>query len=495
MFKSIILKIKSFAYWGELLCALLGVLFVTIVATWESPLYPYSYGYDASFFSMMGRAILEGKVPYRDYFDIKGPVFFFIEAIGQFFVKGRVGVYLLECIATASSFVILYKICRFYKLSIKKTAFVFAPVIFVFTTTMWGGNTVEEFLLPLNLLCIYYGILFMKGRKNDIGLAFFFGIVFMIGVLSKITVIAPMASVCLCVFIYLIYKKRFRDLFIAILLFICGCILVAAPVCIYFALRDSFDDFILAAFITAFKRSTDYYEGFSLKWESYLIICYACFVSFWGRIKYKGIEKWMLLSLSVVTFVALHFGTPFDYYFTTTIPLFAFSTILVCRDVKLLYFLKDKKFRYVLNNLILLVVGITISTMVYNKKSVDKIFEWVNLYNSESEYEEYLEFKEIFSLIPKNEQDDVFCIESGMIVYEVNQKLPGSKYPVNYPYFTDLYPPSYNQVLARLNKNPPKWIVSEGIETFELVEIRDCVMQKYKKILDNSKDQLWLRID
>ena len=488
------MKDKIFRYRGELLAALSGILFITIAATWESPIYKGAYGFDASFFSMMGRAILEGKVPYKDYFDIKGPVFFFIEAIGQFIHRDRMGVYIIECIAAAAAFVYLYKICQFYKLSVRKTFTVFAVTVFVYITTLWGGNTMEEFMLPFNYAALYYGLLFLKKRSDDLGVAFFFGIAVSVAVLSKVTTAAPVFAVILCVICYMLNKKQIKELLLCAFLFIAGFLVIAVPVVIYFYFRGALADFVNAAFVIAFKRGTDYYEGFSIKWESYLIICYVGFITFFTRIKYKGVEKYMLLSLSIVTFLLLHLGTPFDYYFTTILPLLSFSAILVCRDVKLLYLISGKQFRYVLNNMILMIIGIVVALMYYNGKTILKLYECYDIVKTQSEVEVYEYYKEIYSLIPEYEYEDVFCIESGMILYEVNQVLPQNKYPVNYPYFTELYPPCKQEVLDKLYKDSPKWIVSEDMEHFEILEIREFVLDHYIKVTDNPRDELWLKV-
>ena len=488
------MKDKIFRYRGELLSALLGILFITIAATWESPLYKGSYGFDASFFSMMGRAILEGRVPYKDYFDIKGPAFFFVQAFGQLIHRDRLGVYIIECVAASSAFVFLFKICKLYNFSIKKTVAVFFVTVYVYVTTLWGGNTVEEFMLPLNYAALFYGLLFLKGKSKDLGVAFFYGIVTSFAVFSKVTTAAPAYAVVICVIIYLISHKRYKDLFICIGLFVAGFISVAAPIFLYFYLRNALPDFINAAFVVAFKRSTDYYEPVSLKWESYLIICYVGILMFIARIKYRGYEKALLLAMSVITFIALHFGTPFDYYFTTALPLFSFISILICRDAKLLYFIKGKKFKYVLNNMIIAIIGLVVALMFYNSKTLNKLYECYRIASTQSEMEAYENYKDIFSLIPEYEYKDVFCIESGMILYEVNQVLPENKYPVNYPYFTELYPQSKKEVLYRLNKYPPKWIVSEDMEHFQIDEIREYVLDHYMKVTDNPVDELWLKI-
>ena len=41
--------------------------FIYVFSLWTSPLYKNWYGCDASFFTLVGRGILEGKVPYRDF--------------------------------------------------------------------------------------------------------------------------------------------------------------------------------------------------------------------------------------------------------------------------------------------------------------------------------------------------------------------------------------------------------------------------------------------
>ena len=66
-----------------LLLLALSALFLLIFSLWTSPFYRHWYGCDCSFFTMVGRGITEGMVPYRDFFDLKGPYFFFIEALGQ----------------------------------------------------------------------------------------------------------------------------------------------------------------------------------------------------------------------------------------------------------------------------------------------------------------------------------------------------------------------------------------------------------------------------
>ena len=75
---------------------LVTVVFLLAFSLWTSPFYRNWYGCDASFFSMVGRGITQGLVPYKDFFDLKGPYFFFIQALGQLLHKDRTAAFLIQ---------------------------------------------------------------------------------------------------------------------------------------------------------------------------------------------------------------------------------------------------------------------------------------------------------------------------------------------------------------------------------------------------------------
>ena len=91
---------------------LYGCIFMLLASSWSSPIFKESYGYDSAWYSTVGRALLAGFVPYRDLFDLKGPAFFFYEAFGQLFLKGRNGVFLIQCISGGISAVLMYRIAK-----------------------------------------------------------------------------------------------------------------------------------------------------------------------------------------------------------------------------------------------------------------------------------------------------------------------------------------------------------------------------------------------
>ena len=143
--------------------------FMLAFSLWTSPINKNWYGCDASFFTLVGRGMLAGKVPYRDFYDLKGPYFFFIEALGQLISRGHVGIYALQTVALFSSLVLIYKFARLY-IPHKKALGVIVFFLLAYISLLWGGNCLEEFPLPLNLLAVYlnFSLFMIQARwKHD----------------------------------------------------------------------------------------------------------------------------------------------------------------------------------------------------------------------------------------------------------------------------------------------------------------------------------------
>lgn len=51
---------------------------------------------DSAVFIAMGEMFLDGKIPYKDFFDHKGFVLIVIEAAGQLFIRGRDEIFILQ---------------------------------------------------------------------------------------------------------------------------------------------------------------------------------------------------------------------------------------------------------------------------------------------------------------------------------------------------------------------------------------------------------------
>ena len=265
-----------------LIFLIIAFIFTYVSSLWTSPAYKNWYGCDCSFFTMVGRGITQGLVPYKDFFDLKGPYFFFIEALGQFIHKDRLGAFIIQVIFASFSFSLVWEMARLYLGRAKSIA-----VVVIFTigqiSMLWGGNTLEEYMLPVNLVVVYLTMRFLKDKSLKTDnippyLPIVSGLCFGIIMFAKVTVGAPIMGLCLAIGLSLLAYKKIKGFFMYCLYFLLGLLIAAVPVLIYFAYHRCLLYMFYCVFDFAFKRGTDFSEPFTLEWEIKMIGCYIGFV-------------------------------------------------------------------------------------------------------------------------------------------------------------------------------------------------------------------------
>ena len=126
---------------------------------------------DSSIFIYMGHRVLQGDIPYRDMWDHKGPLIYYINALGLLLADGRWGVWSLELMAVATA-----TLLGFY---VFKRAFGLWPALFAATLfvvelrlVLDKGNMTEEYALPLQMLLLWLICRAIESRRT----AYYFGI-------------------------------------------------------------------------------------------------------------------------------------------------------------------------------------------------------------------------------------------------------------------------------------------------------------------------------
>ena len=89
---------------------LLSAGFVYYFSGTTSPVIPDYYGDDSAVFQVVGKAWTNGKIPYIQAFDHKGPFIFFVEALG--YLIGNYGVLLMQWLFMSANFFGIFKIAR-----------------------------------------------------------------------------------------------------------------------------------------------------------------------------------------------------------------------------------------------------------------------------------------------------------------------------------------------------------------------------------------------
>ncbi|GAB4549112.1 MAG: hypothetical protein Fur002_26190 [Anaerolineales bacterium] len=217
-----ILPRSAFAAWLALLSA--GIL------SNPSTSYP---GRDSGIFLYIGALILKGKIPYRDVWENKGPLIFYLNALALWLGGGsRWGVWMLELIFLLAAGVLAYVI-------LKQTANSFAALAgtFIFITAagnaLQGGNFSEEYALLFSFIALF---LFLKSeeapRKKIHPLLI--GVTLGLNILLRPNNISVQAAIAGAYFIEALFSKEYKLLFARAARMTAGALLALAPAGLYF---------------------------------------------------------------------------------------------------------------------------------------------------------------------------------------------------------------------------------------------------------------------
>ena len=139
-------------------------------ATRSSFLYPCNDWNDANSYFSVGKALFNGKMPYRDVFDQKGMYLYFFYGLAWLASpRDFLGVFFLEVILAAFD---LAGICRILSLYVKKsTALCASPLVLavvVCSRSFYWGGSAEEVCFPFLVWGLYFSLAyFQKGYPHE----------------------------------------------------------------------------------------------------------------------------------------------------------------------------------------------------------------------------------------------------------------------------------------------------------------------------------------
>lgn len=391
IFQNLILWILSFVS---------SVLFLLFYSIATSPLTSY-YGEDSAFYAMVGAAMKHGMLPYRDFYEMKGPYMFWIEYFGQLISEGRFGTFCIQTINMTLTIGIILCIVNLLlkKKTVKKIqrfVIYICSVLFsllIISFTFEGGNLTEEFSYPVMVLCLYLCMRYFDDQNRSpvsdhpLKIGFIYGMAFGFFAFVRIINAAFLGAVLLTIVIYLIFKKNWKNILQNAVVFIAGVIVAILPACIWALMQGILKDMIRQVFVLAFSYSTELNtaDRFMLVknfvWPMIVIGMVSIFLYFTGSKK-----KWPLLLLSVssavILLIAVSMGDGYLHYFSLQLP----------NAVLALYFLIST----CLGN-----CETDINNQNYNKESIQK----KNLCNTKKEPQKNDE-ENVLKKIQKDNQDN-----------------------------------------------------------------------------------------
>ncbi len=303
------------------------VIFLFSIGT--SPFYGNYYTGDSSIFITIGKAMKEGKIVYKDIFDHKGPILFFIQMIGQYICEGRFGIFLLEILALFISNIFLYKSVCLFTTNKNALLSIFVSMIFM-SYFIETGNYSEEYSLPFLSVCLFLALKWLKNEnkfsKKIYLYSFIYGICFATIAFIRLNNAAMICGLALAITIILIKEKRLKTLFGCACSVLLGIFFISMPILLYFYSVDALYDMLYGTFIHNFLYVSSNIQSNMLLIAKLLVLLILTLLTLFNCKTFSNNKNYILLVICsyISTLIALYIGPGFNNYYIIAIPLITY---------------------------------------------------------------------------------------------------------------------------------------------------------------------------
>ena len=447
-----------------LFVAIITCIVMLICSAYDSPLFPLYNSSDSAIFMLIGKGITEGKLPYVDLFDHKGPVLFWIEAFG-WRIAGRTGVWLLETIGAIASVFLLIRICDQLR---SNWVFPVLGTAVVYLSYFGRGNLCENYSLPFILFCVFLTVRYFQSNciKHPWQYAFAYGVCFAVLAFIRVNNAMVICGFVLCIIIRLAITREYKNLVENVLAGLLGVLIVSLPICLYYYIKGALQDMLFCTFTYNFMYASAQREldgaGLLQKLVTYMPIAFA--TGFFGvrtiHRKDNRFSKTFCLSLflvSLLCFVVLLYTSMSAHYHVIALPLYSVALAMALPDLRFQNIIQRMKMPVRKNWL----AGFVIITAIY--------FVWSGYNTCAPIYRHYLtdacvsryqDVQECIKVIPEDERDSVIGYELATSWYIDSGITPCYKFYSMQHWWTSGDFDVYRQFLDYVSTQHPKWIIT-----------------------------------
>ena len=224
---------------------LLIIACITItICSKSSPIYPLNDWGDANCFFTVGKSVANGYVPYRDIYEQKGPLLYFIHTAAYCVSANTfLGMYFIELAACFIFLFFSYKTMRLYE---NEKIILFMPIVsaIVYSSSAFAhGDSAEELCMPLISYCLYIGAKAIKLNKDLNFLeSLFIGITSGMILWIKFTILGFFIGFFIAMLIIYIKAHRVKILIKSVSYIVIGVLISSLPILIYFAANNALYD-------------------------------------------------------------------------------------------------------------------------------------------------------------------------------------------------------------------------------------------------------------
>ena len=311
-----------------LLLFFVSFVFVTLFSRSTSFLYVFEGG-DAAVFKQMGLALLRGKTLYIDYFDNKGCILYFIQALGLW-LGGNFFILLMQTLSLTVTLMIWDKMLALYR-NERGRLMSLAIALVLLLCFYQDGDLTEEWCLPFASypLLLYFRAL-KTGKEINAIKMFTVGVSFGVIAFIRVNNAAPFLGFVAFYWIQLLTKKDFRKFFLSISTFTSGLLIIIVGCMLYFYFKAGWhgvDEMVYASFLSniEYMGTSFEYMGIKEKREVLLSVFYFVFLSLCilqQIINSRNDTTVLVPSLISYVLFGLAFGTRgFSHYLMALLPL------------------------------------------------------------------------------------------------------------------------------------------------------------------------------
>jgi hypothetical protein len=449
----------------EIFFLLLASVFTMTLFSRCSFLYPFNTWEDSNCFFTVGKSILHGLVPYKDIYEQKGPILYFLHSIAALFSSTSfIGVYFLEIMACYFVLYYCYKIAVLY---MNKSVIWCMPA---FSFLIYGavnfceGDSAEELCLPFLAYALYLAVRWFKERKAPSSLEFI-----MIGITSgfvlwiKFTILGFYIGWIIVPFLFWIKNKEIKKMFVSLGLIALGVLLTTLPVILYFGLNNALKDL----FTVYFYNNMFLYNGMSDNssilanifghmeaFTSYKLIVFFILLSFVSLdVTNSNFQvSWAVSCIFLFTVSFIFIGQSAWPYYSFVLNLFTIFGFIFLVRILCLAFLANKKKKYILYlavNVLCLIAGMSAS---HNISFMSVTKEDLPQYKFKETVEKYDGDKDITLL-------NYGFLDGGF--YTVMEVLPSTKF---FCQLNIILPEMYEEMDECINLGRADYVVTKNME-------------------------------
>lgn len=296
---------------------------------------------DQSMFSIIGGGWSQGRLPYVDLWDSKGPIIFFVNMLGHSIAPGENGVYILQTLNLAGVLLLSHFFMRRYCMRLDEIACQLIFLLF-YVLVCKGGNQVGDATLFFSTLSVFLAYEWtQKANAGDLRhswkSAFVYGVFAASCLLSRLTNCSVVVTFAMLVAVLLVYKRLWHNLLVNLMAFVVGFSLAFIPFAIYFGCYGAFQEMWYAMFSynLEYAELSHYISGTTHVYRAVLdFIFYFFCLSFpllvcaLSLIMRKRRFVNIFLALSVVpTYVWIFNSYAFEHYAISYLPLIMISLV------------------------------------------------------------------------------------------------------------------------------------------------------------------------